>query len=104
VKKLEETQASSLSSEQVERLCEIAEESARNYIKSKVPWREVSDLDVTVEAGGEEDNLTVNVDIDVRLSPLLKDADAKRLAQEAVEAAFGSIEKFLRETRCYSRT
>jgi len=103
VKSLEAPKASSLVSEEVERLCEIAEESARKYVMSKVLWREVSDLDITVEAGGEENNLTVNVDVDIRLSPLLKDVDPKRLAEEAVEAAFESVEKFLRETRCHSR-
>lgn len=94
--------ASSLSPDEVERLCEIAEESARNYIMSKLSWREISDLNIAVEAGGRED-LTIEVEIELRLSPLLKEVDAKELAQESVEAAFGTVEKFLREDRRHSR-
>ena len=100
---LEEHEASSVDSEQVERLCEIAEESARKYILSKVGWREVSDLNVMVEAGGRENDLRVDVDVEVRLSPLLKNLDVKGLAEEAVDAAFKSVEKFLREIRCHSK-
>jgi len=32
---------------------------------SKVLWREVSDLNITVEVGGKENNLIVNVDVEV---------------------------------------
>lgn len=90
-------EASSLDSDQVERLCEIAEESARKYIMSRISKRDVSDLDITVEAGGKKNNLAVNVDVEFRLSPLVKNLDAKRLAEEAVDVAFESVEKFLRQ-------
>lgn len=94
---------SSLSSEQIERLCEIAEDAARNHISSRISWREVSDFDITVEAGRKEENLTVDVDVAVTLSPLLRDLDVKKLTEEAVDAAFSSVEKFLRENHCHSK-
>ncbi|MFQ6095915.1 MAG: DUF3194 domain-containing protein [Candidatus Bathyarchaeia archaeon] len=92
----------SLTSEQLEELCEIAEETVRDYIKSKVPWRRISDLNIAVEAGGRE-SLTLNVDVEVRLSPLLRHVDADALAKGAVDAAFKSAEEFLRKIRCRSR-
>jgi len=100
---LDELGASSLGSEQIERLCEVAEEAARNYIISRVSWREISDLNIAVETGGSEKNLLVDVDVEVRLSPLIKDFDAKKLAEEAVNAAFKSVEKFLREDQWGSK-
>lgn len=87
---------SSLNSDQVEKLCEIAEESARKYVMSKVLRRQVSELNITVEAGGKE-NLTLDVDVEVRLSPLIEDVDINKLAEEAVDAAFKSVEEFLRK-------
>lgn len=92
----------SFTSEQVEQLCEIAEEAVRDYIRSKVPWRKVSDLNITVEAGGGE-SLTLNVDVEVKLSPLLKKVDVDGLVIKAVDAAFTSVEKYLRNVRCRSR-
>lgn len=94
--------ADSLSSDQLEQLCEIAEEAARDYIKSKIPWRKVSDLNIAVEAGGEG-SLTLNVDVEVRLSPLLRDTDVKGLTRGAVDAAFSSAEEFLRKIGCHSK-
>lgn len=87
---------SSLNSDQVEKLCEIAEESARKYVMSKVSRRQVSELNITVEAGGKE-NLTLDVDVEVSVSPLIEDVDINRLAEEAVDAAFKSVEEFLRK-------
>ena len=100
---MEELKASSLDSEEIERLCEIAEEAARHHITSKVSWRNISDLDITVEAGEKEDCLTINVDVEVRLSTLVKNVDVKKLVQGAVDAAFDSVEGFMREDRCRSR-
>jgi len=96
------TRPLSLSPEQIEELCETAEEAARKYVTSKVPSQKISDLNITVEAGGKE-GVTVNVDVEVRLSPLLKEVDVERLAEGAVEAAFKSVEEFLRKIKCHSK-
>lgn len=93
--------AYSLPSDQLEQLCEIADEAARDYIKSKIPWRKVSDLNIIVEAGGEG-SLTLNVDVEIRLSPSLRDVDVEGLTKRAVDAAFSSAEEFLRKIGCHS--
>ena len=59
-------------------------------------------MNITVEVGGEG-SLTLNVDVEVRLSPLLRDADVKGLTRGAVDAAFSSVEEFLRKIGCHSK-
>ena len=81
----------------MEELCEIAENSAREYILSKVPLRRLSALNVTVEAEGTKP-LTINVDVEVTLSPIMKNFDLETLVKEATERAFASIEEYLRKT------
>jgi len=98
---LEEIGIPELTSEQVEELCEIAEEAAREYVLSKVPSRRVSALNVTVDTKGTKP-ITVNVEVEVTLSPLMKNYNVEELAKEATRMAFASIEKYLRELPCKS--
>ena len=98
---MEEIGILELTLEQVEELCEIAEETAREYVLSKVPPRRISTLNVTVDAGGTKP-ITINVDVEVVLSPLMKNFDVEKLVKEATERAFASIEKYLRELSCKS--
>jgi hypothetical protein len=99
---LEELGIPRLSSEQVEKLCEIAEKAARGHILSKVPLSRVSNLDVTVDITGSKP-ITVNVDVEITLSPLMKNYDVQQLAIEAKDEAFSAVEKYLREIACKSR-
>lgn len=96
---MEEIGIPKLTSEQVEELCEIAEKAAREYVMSKIPSHRISSLDITIETEGAKP-VTVNVDVGVTLSPLMKNYDVKRLVNEATEEAFASIEKYLRELAC----
>ncbi len=98
---MEEIGIPELTLEQVEELCEIAEETAREYVLSKVPPRRISALNVTVDAKGTKP-ITVNVDVEVVLSPLMKNFNVEKLATEATERAFASIEKYLRKLSCKS--
>ena len=98
---MEEIGIPELTSEQLEELCEIAEEAAREYVLLKVPSRRVSTLNVTVDAEGTKP-ITLNVDVEVALSPLMKNCDVEKLAKEATERAFASIEKYLRKLSCKS--
>jgi len=82
-------------------LCGVAEKAARNYVLSKVPLGRISVLNVTVDAEGTKP-VTVNVEVEVTLSPLMKDYDVEELADEATEKAFESVEAFLRELACKS--
>ncbi len=98
---LEETSISELTPEQMEELCEVAERAAREYILSKLPLNRISDLNITVETEGTRP-VTVNVDVEITLSPLLKNCDVGKLANEATKRAFTSVERYLRELACKS--
>ena len=98
---MEEIGILELTLEQVEELCEIAEETAREYVLSKVPPRRISTLNVTVDAEGTKP-ITINVDVEVVLSPLMKNFDVEKLVKEATERAFASIREYLRKLSCKS--
>lgn len=98
---LEEIGIPELTLEQVEELCEVAETAAREYLLSKFPAQRVSNLNITVETEGTRP-VTVNVDVEFSLSPLLKNYDVEKLANEATKRAFASVERYLRELACKS--
>lgn len=91
-----------LTLDQVEDLLERAEETAREYVLSQVPATRIADLEVIVGAEGIKP-LTVNVDVEVVLSSLIKDFDVEKLTKEATKRAFICIEKNLRELECKSK-
>jgi len=91
----------SLSYEQLERLCELAEEAARRYVTSRIPDRGISDLSISVNSVDSE-TLNLEIDVEITLSPLFRKVDVKRLVKEAVNAAFKAAEEYLREISCRS--
>jgi len=99
---LAETGIPELTLEQVEELCERAEQAARAYVLSKVSTGRIATLDVSVDAEGTKP-VTVNVDVTVVLSPLMKDFDVEELTKEATKRAFAIIEEYLRELMCKSK-
>ena len=98
---LKEVRRTSLSYEQLERLCEIAEETARRYVSSRIPNRGISDLSILVNSIDSE-TLNLEIDVEITLSPLFRKVDVKKLAEEAVDAAFKAAEDYLREVACRS--
>lgn len=98
---LEDLGISELTSEQMEMLCAVAEEAAREHVLSRVPPRKVSVLNITVDAEGLKP-ITVNVEVEIVLSPLMKGYDVERLADEATKQAFEAVEIYLRELACKS--
>ena len=94
-----ETGIPELTLEQVEELCERAELAARKYVLSKVSTGRITDLDVSVDAQGTKP-ITVDVDVNVVLSPIMKDFDVDSLTKEATKQAFIVIEEYLRELKC----
>ena len=98
---LEEVRKTSLSYEQLERLCEIAEEAARKYVTSRIPDRGISDLSISVNSTDSE-TLNLEIDVEIILSPLFKKVDVKKLTEEAINAAFKAAEEYLREITCHS--
>jgi hypothetical protein len=99
---LEELGIPELTIEQVTELCEKAEQAARDYVLSKVSSSRIVTLDVSVDAEGTKP-VTVNVDVSVVLSPLMKDFDVEALTKEATKRAFAHIEEYLRELKCMSK-
>jgi len=97
---LEEIGIPDLTDEQVEELCGTAEKAARGYILSKIPSDRISVLNITVDTEGSKP-ITVNVDVEVTLSPLMN-YDVEKLASEATKKAFESIETYLRKLACKS--
>jgi len=99
---LEEIGIPKLTSKQAEELCEIGEKAARDYISSKISQRRVSALDITIDVEGAKP-ITVNVDIEIALSPLMKSYDVETLVNEAKKKAFDAIEEHLRNIACKSK-
>jgi len=98
---LEEIGIPELTDEQVEELCDTAEKAARGHILSKIPSDRISVLNITVDTEGSKP-ITVKVDVEVTLSPLMKNYDVEKLASEATKKAFESIETYLRKLACKS--
>lgn len=99
---MEELGIPELNSEQIEELCSIAEKAARKYVLSKVSPKRIEALNVSVETEGAKP-VTLTVEVDVSLSPLMKNFDAQKLVDEAVKEAYASAEEYLRELTCRSR-
>jgi hypothetical protein len=91
-----------LTSEQIEKLCLVAEEAARKYVLSKVSKKSLEKLDICTEAVGTKPlRLEINVDMDAARA--IENSDAQRLVNEAVKEGFRSAEKYLRELSCHSQ-
>ncbi len=91
-----------LTDEQIEEICEIAEEAARKYILSKVPLKKISDFDITVETEGLKP-LNISVEINLELSPLMRDYNVNKLVEEAVKKAFEAVDNHLKGLSCRSK-
>ena len=91
-----------LTSEQVEKLCEIAEQAAREHILSRISSNRISRLDVTIDAKGTHP-ITVSVEVDVNLARSGEPSDVDILVNEATKRAFIAVEKYLRTLACESR-
>ncbi len=90
-----------LNGKQVEEFCSIVEKSAREYVLSKISKRRIEELNISVESEGTKP-LRLTVEVDVLLSPLMKNIDVQKLVYEAVKEAFTSAENYLRKLKCHS--
>ncbi len=95
---MEELGLPELTNEEIEHLCTIAENAAKKYILSKTSAKGIEKLDIFVEAGGTKP-LDLNIEINLALSPHLKDLDSKKIVDEAINKAFKAGEKFLRKLK-----
>jgi len=96
---LEDLGLPELTNEQIKELFIVAEAAARKYVYSRVSIKNVEKLSVSAEAEGTRPvNLTVEVDID--LSPTMKNFRVKNLVETAVKEALKSAEEYLRKLTC----
>jgi hypothetical protein len=95
---VEELGIPDLTTEQIEMLCTTAENAARKHILSKVPSKMVEKLNISVEADGTKP-VNVTVEIDLHLSPKMKNFDADKLVTEAVKEAHRASENYLRKLK-----
>ena len=79
---------------EVEQICAAAEEAAKKHLLSKVSIKQVSDLDVTVEAVGDKP-LLLTIEISVALSGGA--SNVQDLVGEATNAAFLAAETKVKE-------
>ncbi len=61
----------------------------------------IEKLNITVETKGTKP-VTILVDVDISLSPLMKNYDVKRLVHQAVKEAFTVAERYLGDLKCRS--
>jgi hypothetical protein len=87
-----------LTTEQIEILCETAENAARKHVLSKLSSKMMEKLNISVEAEGTNP-VNITVEIDLELSLKMKNFNAGMLANEAVKEAFKASENYLRKLK-----
>ena len=95
---MEELGIPDLTTEQIETLCSTAEDAARKHILSKVSLKMVEKLNISVEVEGTKP-VNVTVEVDLALSPEMKDFDANALVNDAVKKALEASESYLRKLK-----
>ena len=85
--------------EQLKDLSEGAEKIAREYLLSKIKQNKIIDLEIIVNAEGAKP-VTLELDVNLILSPLMKDFNVKKLVKESTQRSFEYIEEYLRELKC----
>jgi len=80
--------------EEVEQICEAAQEAARIHLLSRISVKQISDLDVTIEAVGDKP-LVVSIDVAIELES--GDLDLEPLVDEATNMAFSAADAKARE-------
>ena len=99
---MEELGIPELTSKQIEEICSTAEKTAREYVLSKVSPKRIEVLNVSVETEGTKP-VTLTIEVDVSLSPLMKNSDVQKLVDETVKEAYASAEEYLRKLKCRSQ-
>jgi len=74
---LEEIGIPELTSEQLEKICEIGEKAAREHVLSKVSSGKISALNISIDTEGTKP-ITVNIDVEISLSPLMKGCNVEK--------------------------
>ncbi|MCW3981239.1 MAG: DUF3194 domain-containing protein [Candidatus Bathyarchaeota archaeon] len=100
---MEEIGIPELTEDQMQTLSEMAEEAARDYILSNVSRRQISILNIVIEAVGSKP-VTITIDVDLLLSPPMKGVKTEDVAQQAAGKALEAVERCLRDLSCQSKS
>ena len=95
---MEELGIPALTTKQIEILCQKAEQAAKKHILSKISFKLVETLNIIVEANGEKP-ITVNIELDLKLSPKAQDINPEIIAKEAIKEALKTSEEYLRKIK-----
>jgi hypothetical protein len=87
-----------LTTEQIETLCQTAEDAARKVVLGKVSSKMVDRLDISVEADGSKP-VNVTVEVDLALTAEAEGVDAEALVKEATNQAHKAAENYLRKIK-----
>lgn len=86
---------------EVEEICQTAETAARQFLLAKLSLKDISDLEVTVEALGDKP-LTLNIGVALELASGQSDLDP--IVDEAIDVAFIAAEAKARELQLCETT
>ncbi len=87
-----------LTTEQIELLCQTAEDAAKKNVLSKVSNKKIDQLDIAVEVEGTKP-VNVTVEINLLLTKEAEGIDAEAVVKDAVETAQKASENFLRQLK-----
>ena len=90
-----------LSTGHLEKLCEIAEKTAREHVLLNIPLNRINDISISIDVKGSKP-ITIDVDLEIILSPLNRGYDVEKLLEITKERVFLAIEKYLRKIKCKS--
>ena len=80
--------------EEIEAICDAAEEAARRSILAKVPLKRLEDLSVIVEAEGDK---PFSLSVEVAVETDLEDSVLEKSINDATDAAFAAAELKVQE-------
>jgi hypothetical protein len=92
----EEPAISELDLNELQSVCEATDLEIRRFIFSKVAGKLVEDLNVTVGVNGFPPS-SIDIEVEIQISPILKSVDADRLIEDAVDYGFRSAEEKAKE-------
>lgn len=81
-----------LTDQELNEISELAVKSAENFIYSKIPKKEVLDLDIKVELDYHK-GLDVDINVDIQFDPLSNPDD--NIAEDAVDFAIAEIDSYI---------
>ncbi|MHA1298783.1 MAG: DUF3194 domain-containing protein [Candidatus Helarchaeota archaeon] len=85
-----------LNEEQLERLCEVADNEIKKFIFSKVAKSKVTVLENSIEINHENDICKIDIELNLEIQSL-DNSEVEKLANETIQKAFESIENELKK-------